>query len=199
MGYKRLSKGNVLEAVKAAVHDAHKRYEEMSDGWWLQHAPEYLITTEVATRIHKEFNTYVYMEASMRRIWNTENNTEIDGEIIDEHGNDKSSLRSDISIWNRQNNDIYCCIEIKKTSSTDLIEKDIEKLKMIIRANYCKIGIVAAYSSFVKKEKTHEETVRRISDGHGVSGSYEIIKTKLADAEGFIPAVMTFLVEAEIK
>jgi len=56
----------LIEAAKVA----HNSYIEMSDGYWLDHAHEAFLSTNIAQFLHKEQNYKVFMDASLERIRN---------------------------------------------------------------------------------------------------------------------------------
>jgi len=173
------------KAIVAAVQKAQHRYEDMADGWWLQHAPEYFLTTTIAEHIFDEFAVHVYMDASMSRIWNNECDVPIDRTDI-------SQMRPDISVWRTDLEDIYCCIEVKNDNTYERFENDLDRLRELVDGEYCEVGFAVVYASYAKSVDRYRERVKVLEEKFCISGEMIPIAPKKPDPEGFKAAVLLF-------
>ena len=127
------------EAIIEGVSEAAKKYDEMSGGWWLSHAPESFLQMEIATKIYETgFNLFV--DASYNKILDDI------GRIRGRPANG-GSKRPDICVFSKASRTIKALIEVKRASNLFSVNLDKSKLSSLMRLKtgpkYC---YVVAYS-----------------------------------------------------
>jgi hypothetical protein len=154
------------EAVEAAIiagaQNAQTSYKLMSGYYWLQHAPEYFLTTHVALSIYNRTLLNVYMDTPLKRImqndWGDKRGLRLS----------KNNIRPDVSVWSAASKSLFACIEAKINPSKEQFLEDVNRMHGIIGR---KFGCERAYSVvFFSDAKKHETYKSRIKDWEGVSG-----------------------------
>ncbi len=132
-----------------AVKDAHKQYEKMTDGWWLQHAPESFLHAVIAQHLSEKY--YVYIDASNQKL--RDGHVGLSGKIAKD-----PRKRPDISVWYKTTGMLKAEIEIKKAFTKTPIDSDIKKLSGFINTEgHSENGYVVAYS----QSKNHHSTLKK--------------------------------------
>jgi hypothetical protein len=141
---------DISDCISEGVKNALQEYLEISGAYWLWHAPEYFITTSVARSIAKQ-KYYVYMDVPLKDIYKRE--------YLDKRGlkSKIAGIRPDISVWNKEENSIRACIEIKKEYSISELKEDIERLNKIMKLKTfdCHESYLVVYSDDAKSESTY--------------------------------------------
>jgi hypothetical protein len=58
----KIDKEKLIKSIQKSIANAHKKYKEMSGGYyWLGDAPEYYLTVKMATQIKKDFKDEVFI------------------------------------------------------------------------------------------------------------------------------------------
>ncbi len=142
---------NQFEAsIFDAVRDAHRQYEEMTAGWWLQHAPESFIHVVIAQHLNAQgYN--VYIDASNQKL--RDGHVGLAGKIAKD-----PRKRPDISVWYKSTGMLKAEIEVKKAHYRYPIDADITKLSGCINTEgHSETGYVVAYS----QSKNHLTTLKK--------------------------------------
>ncbi|MCP4349091.1 MAG: hypothetical protein GY795_26725 [Desulfobacterales bacterium] len=160
----KISIQNIIDSALRGIAKAQKNYEEWTGGEWLWTAPEYLLTTSVASEIAKIKGATKYLTL--------ENNTYQALEDAGATGKGKlhSDLRAngkvDILLW-WANSTPRAVIEVKnQVSNIKDCQADIKRIKQLLKrksnVSSFQFGLFAFYtSSRDRQEFTAEERLEK--------------------------------------
>ncbi len=132
----RTSMNDLERAILRAAQSAHRRYEAISGGWWLGHAPEFFLTTYVGNHIARK-GWAIYLDASPKKI-----NTDEDGKKRGRRpGNIKK--RFDIVVWNKSSDDIRAITAVQRAWEISPLVPDSKKVRT--QAGRSKAGTKSGY------------------------------------------------------
>ncbi len=145
--------------LRAAV--ATERWYSGKTNYWLSHAPEFLITAQVARGIGRK-NWEPWCDASPRKIIRANR-----AKPVGRPQND-SNQRFDIVVWHKTSYTVKALIEVKRAWSAHALMKDATKLRRQGQRTKASIksGYLLVYSDAVHKKakRTGKETLRRRFD-----------------------------------
>jgi hypothetical protein len=144
-------------AICKGVKHAHKDYERISGGWWLQHAPESFLSTYIAKAIHKDAGFQVYLDTSLGKIAKerVENGAPKARGPLPQYMN----LRPDISVWERTTGNIRAMIEVKRSFGNEPVRQDIQKIRRFVQKQHGgRAGYVLGYT-ITKRDNTFEKRI----------------------------------------
>jgi len=141
----QITQKEILEACIKGIRKSFFEYYEWSGGEWLDNAPEYLLTVNIAKELAKiKKGKYITLEDNVKEILKS-----AEAKLKGRHSKGvRISGRSDIILW-RANGYPRGIIEVKNAISgfTD-IEKDVERIKEILKkSSRLEFGIVTFYIS----------------------------------------------------
>jgi hypothetical protein len=148
---KGISIHDVIRAALNGVKIAFKSFARLTqhEKWWLDEAPEYFVTVNVADAIAKRTGDSVWFEYKVG-----ETQLEGGGELRGRpHRDENLNGRHDIVVFRRSSDAPWCVIEVKSPvySMNDLIRKDIKRLVQAIsrrtKNGSIAYGVLVFYSS----------------------------------------------------
>ena len=176
------------EALSKGMKGAHKSYCRMSDGYWLDHAPEHFIQVLVALEIAKH-GYAVFPDVSYKR-------TQEEFEVLEQKtGKGKARAyfnlgqRPDLLIWRKTTGAIYGVVEIKRAWSLPPISRDAIKIENAMRSELRpENGYVLVYSTSYpnRKEKNPTQLLEDRFDCWSVRLKWKLLEcyvTKPEDGE----------------
>jgi hypothetical protein len=137
----------IEESIVSGVKEAQRKYVRMSSRW-LNHAPEYFLTSIVADTIHRKTRRYVYMDVSPNRLYKYEFGMD---------PRDGGGIRPDISVWNQNENAVEVCIEIKRAYSLSALRADAQRILTLVSHQDCERGYIIAFSTDARSLSTYRE------------------------------------------
>lgn len=148
---KGISIQDVISAALNGVKSAFKSFARLTqhEKWWLDEAPEYFVTVNVAEAIAKRTRDCVWFEY---KVGDTQ--LEGGGELRGRpHRDENRNGRHDIVVFRRSSDAPWCVIEVKSPvySMNDLIRKDIKRLVQAVsrrtKNGSIAYGLLVFYSS----------------------------------------------------
>jgi hypothetical protein len=132
---------NKLEnALVEGINGAVEQYGDMA-GTSLAHAPESFLQMKIVDALHQTGSYWVYPDISLGRICR-----ERTRDCIFINNKEIYKLRPDISVWYKSSNNIRSLIEIKRTWTKSLIQKDVMRLEKILNENeFIKTAYIIGY------------------------------------------------------
>ncbi len=154
----------VVKAVLTGLNESHKKYHEWADEW-LWHAPEYLMTINIAHQLKNKTN-YVTLENGIRKT--------IKDSGASSRGRLKDSIRpngkSDILLWS-SNDEPRAVIEVKnQPKSYSSLKKDVDRIVGMLKKGRKKstleFGIIAFHISLtdLPNKKSEARMIDKISN-----------------------------------
>jgi hypothetical protein len=163
---KEIKMSNQLErALIQSVVLAHKKYETLTDGHWLWHAPESYVQAMTATHVHKKLGVSIYLESTPGQV-------ERDAIRLIKRGprpDVNKQQRFDLIVWWKREKSPRAIIELKMTyASSAGVTSDANKLisfkkeakNLKIRHGYLLVVNSAYRNLKLKKERQGRETIR---------------------------------------
>lgn len=136
-----------MNSLEKTLLDATKRawekYEQMTDGWWLSHAPESFLQNFVALHLARTHDHSVYPECSPKKI-----REDLWGPIKGRKPNNQQQ-RFDVVVWWKTKAFVRAVIEIKRAYTTAPIQKDRQKISDYLKqaqAKDVRCGYLLVYS-----------------------------------------------------
>lgn len=141
----------IIDGAIAAQED----YSGMTN-WWLDHGPEYFITSIVAKHIATEHGCCVFPEASPKKIKKEINAPPKRGPVPK-----SDSQRFDIVVWHKASNTVKAIIEVKRAYTIKPLQDDKKKILDYMNKNQdlVKNGYLLVYT-VAKKVDTLPNTLR---------------------------------------
>lgn len=147
----------IVEAVLKGYESAQAEYESMSGGLWLWQAPEYFITTSIATKLHdlpgqkyitlEHCSTDALMEAGARGFGRLSKNVRENGEV-------------DILYWWGSDKP-RAIIEVKnKIYSKEQYTKDINRISAFLARNNSRSSLQFGIFSFYESASDGKDSAR---------------------------------------
>lgn len=176
---------DIANKILAGMSKAQKEYEDWTGGYWLQEAPEYMVTTYIARQISTINNRtyYLTLENKVR-----DGIRDADGS----KGRPRKALgfngKFDILLW-RANGTPRAIIEVKnQVTGFSKIKDDVSRITAALSSdNKIRCGFIAFYTSLSKGE--NKSAIERvISRVNGVASIVKEIakqeEKKLSDIPG---------------
>ena len=152
---RQIAKDKIVDAVVRGVEDSQHFYEQCSGDCWLWEAPEYLLSTSVAKRLHKlKGAKYVTLESNVHHMLKDAQATTL--------GAPKKSLRKngrfDAVVW-WGNGSPRAAVELKNNVwSYFQLRKDVKRINSVVQQNKndssFQFGLVAFYASCMDSTRT---------------------------------------------
>ena len=148
---------DIAKLAISGVEKAAAEFSRMSDGLWLNSAPEYFVTTHVAQALHSKLEKKtILLEYSVNEALKESGSTK--------PGKSKKELRRngrfDI-LLTRRNYDPWCALEVKSPvwTSTKCIQ-DMKRLRETLEHrkhnSTLRCGAMVFYSDWAKPQKKHQ-------------------------------------------
>lgn len=153
----KMSKMSKFEqAIIDGAVAAQKDYSQMTN-WWLDHGPEYFITSIVAKHIATEHGCCVFPEASPKKIKKEINAPPKRGPIPK-----SDSQRFDIVVWQKKLSIVRAIIEVKRAYTIKPLQDDKKKIQDYMKKNpkLVKNGYLLVYT-VAKRINTLPNTLSR--------------------------------------
>ncbi len=148
-----ISKESIINAVLSGYVLAQKKYEKMSDGYWLWEAPEYFVTTLIAEKLwNLEGSKYITLEHDATDILE-EAGAKGRGKVSNAIRKDG---RVDILLWWASKKP-RVIIEVKNKHSMVQYSKDIKRIKAFLERksdeSSLQFGVFSFYESATEDNK----------------------------------------------
>ena len=149
---------NDLEkAILRGAKNAERKYEWLTGGHWLSHAPESFLQMTVAMELRKKTKNCIYVDASHNKIKADQDERRLGRPPGNEHE------RPDISVWFKTSNELRAIIEIKLAYRFAGVNSDATKIRKILRHKQSALGYLLVYSEEYKLE-TLKQRFRKWKD-----------------------------------
>jgi hypothetical protein len=179
------SRETVAKTIISGIKKAHKSYHKLSNGFWLDYAPEYFLTCTIANELcTMSGNEYITLEHNVKDAVGSAGAISR-GKL---HTSMRSNGRSDIVLW-YGNECPKAIVEVKTPlySLNSEAVKDIERIEKVLIKNKdnntFKYGIFAFYTSAKDNQK---------SNASEILGDYEV-RNKTGRINGIVTKIDSIL------
>lgn len=184
---------DIIDGIFQGIKVAFSNYRKLSGGYWLGHAPESFIQSEIARSLGKLSPLFITLEDTVDSILR-----DAGADLRGAKPRNSATGRIDVILWWADGTP-RILIEVKKAWNYDAITKDATRLKQLLnRGGTWKNGIIAVYTD-ARNPKMIENRFEQLAGKSGTTIARQIGPTKRTeDNETWYWGAACFLVEKDL-